>query len=358
MIRRNHFQSKRLFACLAALCLAMPAAARADVDAWYELVDSSGPGGGVVAFQQGEAGMPLIVETDDEPGIYEFTIRFVADVPEVEAILAYSVDLLAPTDDTISATDLTYLLSFDFDVVFALGRGPGTIIIGACQFYFFSSEFGVLELFEFVVQISEPPSGDVELFSGIGALAWATFLGTPLNIVFADSAPLDGAQGGLISSTPSIIIRPAGPAGGADCNANDIPDECDLDCGAPGGPCDVPGCGGSPDCNGTGVPDECDIHNCCEFGHGPGCNNATIEACMCAIDPFCCNDDWDEICSEQVISFGCDTCEGTEDCNGNDVPDECELHNCCEDGHGTGCSNATIEDCVCAVDPFCCDIEW
>ena len=43
-----------------------------------------------------------------------------------------------------------------------------------------------------------------------------------------------------------------------DCNDNGIPDECDLDCGEPGGPCDVPGCGQSQDCNGNGIPDECE----------------------------------------------------------------------------------------------------
>lgn len=44
-----------------------------------------------------------------------------------------------------------------------------------------------------------------------------------------------------------------------DCNENGIPDECDIDCGAPAGPCDMPDCGLSVDCNGNGIPDECDI---------------------------------------------------------------------------------------------------
>jgi len=44
-----------------------------------------------------------------------------------------------------------------------------------------------------------------------------------------------------------------------DCNSNGIPDECDLDCGPPDGPCDIPGCGMSEDCNTNAVPDECDI---------------------------------------------------------------------------------------------------
>ncbi|MCP4250967.1 MAG: hypothetical protein GY778_28350, partial [bacterium] len=43
-----------------------------------------------------------------------------------------------------------------------------------------------------------------------------------------------------------------------DCNSNGIPDDCDLDCDAPG--CAERGdCGGSLDCNSNGVPDECDL---------------------------------------------------------------------------------------------------
>jgi subtilisin-like proprotein convertase family protein len=62
-----------------------------------------------------------------------------------------------------------------------------------------------------------------------------------------------------------------------DCNHNGITDDCDLDCGEPGGVCDVPGCGQKPDCNGNGAPDECDIAD-----------------------------------------------ETSQDCDGNGVPDECE----------------------------------
>jgi hypothetical protein len=43
-----------------------------------------------------------------------------------------------------------------------------------------------------------------------------------------------------------------------DCNGNGIRDECDINCGEPGGECDVPGCGQSRDCNLNGVPDECE----------------------------------------------------------------------------------------------------
>ncbi len=44
-----------------------------------------------------------------------------------------------------------------------------------------------------------------------------------------------------------------------DCNSNGVRDECDMDCGEPGGDCDVPGCGMVGDCNANGAPDDCDI---------------------------------------------------------------------------------------------------
>jgi hypothetical protein len=43
-----------------------------------------------------------------------------------------------------------------------------------------------------------------------------------------------------------------------DCNDNGIRDACEIDCGPPGGPCDVPGCGTSSDCNRNGIPDPCE----------------------------------------------------------------------------------------------------
>ena len=44
-----------------------------------------------------------------------------------------------------------------------------------------------------------------------------------------------------------------------DCNANGIPDECEIDCGAVGGPCDIAECGENPDCNANGIPDDCEV---------------------------------------------------------------------------------------------------
>jgi hypothetical protein len=50
-------------------------------------------------------------------------------------------------------------------------------------------------------------------------------------------------------------------------------------------------------------------HDCCETG-GPGCDDPAVQACVCAIDPFCCTTAWDEQCVAEVDSFGCGTCGG------------------------------------------------
>ena len=55
-----------------------------------------------------------------------------------------------------------------------------------------------------------------------------------------------------------------------DCNNNAIEDACDLDCGAPAGPCDLPGCGLESDCDGDLVPDSCELAEAVA-----GCNYST-----------------------------------------------------------------------------------
>ncbi len=100
-----------------------------------------------------------------------------------------------------------------------------------------------------------------------------------------------------------------------DCNVNGVHDDCELT---------------TNDCNANGVPDDCDVPmggNCCEFDHGPGCSDPEIEACICAIDIFCCEVDWDDLCVIEVLSLGCGFCSaGLEpDCNENGVPDQCDI---------------------------------
>jgi hypothetical protein len=93
------------------------------------------------------------------------------------------------------------------------------------------------------------------------------------------------------------------------------------------------------DCGGGGGGD------CCVDNDGLGCNDPVVQACVCALDDYCCATEWDNVCAG-LASSDCEACGGgTQD-------------DCCTAHATPGCADATIETCVCAVDAFCCDMQW
>ena len=40
--------------------------------------------------------------------------------------------------------------------------------------------------------------------------------------------------------------------------------------------------------------------DCCASNGSPGCNDADCCECECAIDPFCCDIEWDGLCAANV----------------------------------------------------------
>jgi hypothetical protein len=85
-------------------------------------------------------------------------------------------------------------------------------------------------------------------------------------------------------------------------------DKCPQDCGA----CPVCGdgkCDANENCE--SCPGDCGecTPACCETSPNPGCaDDLVIEACVCAQDFFCCFFGWDQVCVNQVESFGCGNC--------------------------------------------------
>jgi hypothetical protein len=58
----------------------------------------------------------------------------------------------------------------------------------------------------------------------------------------------------------------------------------------------------------------CDVsHDCCETGDA-GCSDAEVRDCVCAVDPYCCEFEWDEQCVVEVTALGCGTCGGEGGC--------------------------------------------
>ncbi len=109
--------------------------------------------------------------------------------------------------------------------------------------------------------------------------------------------------------------------------------------------------GGDPPPGGDtgGAPPLAGDGDCCTNNGTPGCDDAAIESCVCMQDDYCCNTAWDGLCVSQVESFGCGSCGG---------PGGGGVSACCQQQPGAGCPDAAVQACVCAADPYCCDVFW
>ena len=143
---------------------------------------------------------------------------------------------------------------------------------------------------------------------------------------------------------------PADDGGAGDAGTDDGSDP-----GGTSGPPDPPGDGGDEGGGGFG--------DCCMANNSPGCDDAGIEACVCAVDSYCCDTDWDSICVDLVASESCGDCGGggggeTGEPPAGDTGGGTVDADCCTAHDGAGCADAAIEACVCAADGFCCSTEW
>lgn len=72
----------------------------------------------------------------------------------------------------------------------------------------------------------------------------------------------------------------------------------------------------------------------------PSCDACTAE--VCAVDPYCCETAWDDVC----VGEAADNC-GTEDC-----------HDVCDTGAPMGAECGSCEGQVCQSDSYCCTTSW
>ncbi|MFO0631400.1 MAG: hypothetical protein U0168_00970 [Nannocystaceae bacterium] len=47
---------------------------------------------------------------------------------------------------------------------------------------------------------------------------------------------------------------------------------------------------------------------CCTPAAEPGCADPAIADCVCAIDAYCCDTQWDELCVDELDGYGCGAC--------------------------------------------------
>jgi len=92
-------------------------------------------------------------------------------------------------------------------------------------------------------------------------------------------------------------------------------------------------------------------HACCEVG-AAGCDGAATEACTCAIDGYCCQNEWDEVCIALATMY-CDA-----DCPDIPVCGSPTAGSCTAPHATPACADAECCVGVCTVDPFCCQSAW
>ncbi len=146
----------------------------------------------------------------------------------------------------------------------------------------------------------------------------------------------DPSQDGVIGLTDILaLLDQWGGPGSCDVNGGGLVEVDDLlALLANWGPCPTyPVCGA----NGGG--------SCYETHAAPGCTNAVCCDRVCAVDPSCCESDWDADCRDLALAM-CGQCG------------EPDAGSCCEPDGTPGCDDPVCCGLVCASDPYCCDIEW
>lgn len=101
-------------------------------------------------------------------------------------------------------------------------------------------------------------------------------------------------------------------------------------------------------CNGgCGLPSS---GNCFAQHDLPGCANPVCCEAVCAdvAYMFCCIVSWDEVCAQRAL----DVCADAPQCG------DAGLGDCCRAHDGPSCFDRLCCEAICAVDVFCCDVQW
>jgi len=120
---------------------------------------------------------------------------------------------------------------------------------------------------------------------------------------------------------------------------------CATDCGVCPGGCGDGQCSAWDDETCASCPDDCGgcEGECCEANGTPGCEDAKIQGCVCASDPYCCNVQWDGICADEVEGLNCGTCGGGVMCGDGECDADGETCESCPWDCGQCCGNGQCE---------------
>lgn len=113
---------------------------------------------------------------------------------------------------------------------------------------------------------------------------------------------------------------------------------------------DVADASGTSGGSSGGIGETTNVGDCCKPGDGTGCVDEDIATCVCAIDPWCCEHQWDQVCADLVEDGGCADCKVR--------PFNEEDTSCCVSHMTPSCDDTEVAECVCASDGFCCEVFW
>ncbi len=284
---------------------------------------------------------------------------------------------------TTSITPITITIELVADLNLATEYATlkfGSVVVSSTLFQATGSDCPAVPDMATLTMTSKQWNGIVSAAAG-GNVA-VTVSGTSLVSATQCSAPLakvtvryGDAYGACDCDLDGVSDGEEIAAGAPDCNANLIPDSCDidsdtaLDCNANAIPdsCDIAS-GTAPDCNQNAIPDSCDIPS----GAGADCDgDATLDSCEIAAGASDCDGDGvpdaceiadgSPDCNNNGILDFCDIASGSPDCNGNGIPDSCDIAggtpDCDNDGIPNSCEIASgAPDCNANLIPDSCDI--
>lgn len=108
--------------------------------------------------------------------------------------------------------------------------------------------------------------------------------------------------------------------------------------------------------NANPIAPECNTHDKCTKGVALDASCGACEAQICAADPYCCDNQWDALCVQQVQTVcGDSSCQPAPP--PPPPPGQC-AHDKCALGEKLAASCDPCVAQICAADSFCCQSSW
>jgi hypothetical protein len=83
--------------------------------------------------------------------------------------------------------------------------------------------------------------------------------------------------------------------------------------------------------------------SCCSASDEPGCGDSTLQDCVCALRPSCCDRAWDEACTRIVAEKNCQP--GVRECVCGSADGQWQQAECCQGSWDSTCESVANNKC-------------